>query len=111
MLGLDWDVTSNPYSYGWDVERQEFPDATDPYGGGFRHCVSACESGKAGYGELAVSVWDFVMEDSGDPGSVADMNAEQQGLECARRKGSCRDQCLGLFPSPDPSDPMRVNPR
>ncbi len=89
---------------------QDHPENNDPYGGGYRHCVSACLLKRrwGPIGDLLVWTWDTLEEDPNDQNSRDDMAAEKKG-KC-RGKDSCENECLKDFPSPAPKLPPRGQP-
>ena len=105
--------TTDPTGAPWDIPEQaieaqqrDFPGFGDPYGGGFRHCMSACLlERRYGYqGDVAVNWYDLLHENSSSKPSTdseSDMAAEQHGLACGRKSqetaGTCEQACLEIY--------------
>lgn len=107
-----WTDDKSVDELAWDAERRNFPRSQqhrhlDPYDGAYRHCVAACLL-KRRYGPggtLCVKVWDRINEDPSSENSRGDMRGEQVGLQAASGTGTCEQECLSRYPSPDPSGP------
>jgi hypothetical protein len=98
----------NPYEMGVEAQRRIFtgPDfETDPHGGGFRHCVAACEARNqfGPLGNAVVAAWDACFEDEDDPrfgeNNKNDKKAEQRGLDIAAAGVDCENGCLSEYPT------------
>jgi hypothetical protein len=92
------------YQRALAADREYFPGNADPYEGGFRHCVAACCL-RRNFGYLAgLIVW---LWDTWNDEVEGDRAGEQEGLLAAGRAGSCEEECLRSYPSPQPGVPVR----
>ena len=96
------DPTGPVQQEAWRAESRNFPGVPDPYGGGFRHCMSACllkrRYGPAG--EAMTYVRRSLYEDARtrNEDSAHDASAEERGFRCSAGGDSCEQECLKWFP-------------
>jgi len=84
------------------AERKHFSGRSNPYSGGYRHCVASCVATKrfGSAGVTARSVWDLLFE-HGNPAvdSRSDMAAENVGQFLGENpSGRCEIMCLNAYP-------------
>ena len=97
------------YEQGWKTQGKHFQNGdpqggTDPYNGGYRHCVSACILAKR-YGAFG-NFGRFFFHDLPNEilwpklDSQADLDAESRGTSYGMERGcgSCEGSCLKSFP-------------
>jgi hypothetical protein len=87
------------------AQQRNFPGIADPYGGGFRHCMAACLLKRNWSFEASTIIdwYDLLNENSSQRSkttmnNLTDMAAEQHGLSCAAREGTCEQNCLDIYP-------------
>ena len=97
----------NVFEFAWDAQKRQFAGrdpfgSTDPYSGGYRHCVAACIAYRrfGNFGAMMVGAWDTVAEGSGANDSPGDMKAERMGLIIGfLGQASCELHCLVPYPN------------
>jgi hypothetical protein len=101
------------YDRGHDADDAYFPGVPDPFGGGFRHCVSACCLKKR-YGAIIggglVLGWDTFREDPSTQNSQGDMAGERAGQCVADTPQSCEAGCKDAMTNPNSPCKRPPNP-